>query len=189
MNEGDSNPHGSGFLLRLALGAESHCSRWAQAADYVDERIAGADDLSEWDLRTMPNAADVTTPQTKAARKVLSGYRERLALTKDPAARTRKADAAVADALREMVATLDRSTLAGKRDAVALLLGYACAARVSELVALDIADVRETPEGLLVTIYRRKIKKFTETAVPPSDQAPTTRLDLEPRVLFAPTTT
>ncbi|AWS44517.1 tyrosine-type recombinase/integrase [Streptosporangium sp. 'caverna'] len=58
------------------------------------------------------------------------------------------------------------STLAGKRDTVALLLGYACAARVSELVALDIADVRETPEGLLVTIYRRKIKQSTETAVP-----------------------
>lgn len=33
-------------------------------------------------------------------------------------------------------------------------------------MALDIADVRETPEGLLVTIYRRKIKTFTEVAVP-----------------------
>ncbi|WP_143737548.1 hypothetical protein [Microbispora sp. GKU 823] len=38
-------------LLRLALGADSHRSWWDQAADYVDERIATADDLSEWDLR------------------------------------------------------------------------------------------------------------------------------------------
>jgi site-specific recombinase XerD len=117
-------------------------------------------------IRTAHRTANATTPETKAARKVLSGYRERLALAKDPAARTRKADPAVPDALRAMLATLDRSTLAGKRDAALLLLGYACAARVSELAALDIADVRETPDGLLVTIYRRKIKTFTETAVP-----------------------
>ncbi|MBX6387144.1 MAG: tyrosine-type recombinase/integrase [Microbispora sp.] len=117
-------------------------------------------------IRTMHNAADVPPPNTKAARKVLSGYRERLALTKDPAATLRKADPAVPDTLRVMLATLDRSTLAGKRDAVLLLLGYATAARVSELAALDIADVRETDDGLLVTVYRRKIKKFTEVAVP-----------------------
>jgi len=34
--------------LRLALGAESHRSLWDQAADYVDKRIADADDLSDW---------------------------------------------------------------------------------------------------------------------------------------------
>ncbi|MET8162268.1 hypothetical protein ABZT47_38420 [Sphaerisporangium sp. NPDC005289] len=114
-------------------------------------------------IRTMHHAADVDPPQTKGARKVLSGYRERLALAKDPAARPRKADAAVPDALCAMLATLDRSTLAGKRDAVLLLLllGYACAARVSELAALDIADVAETPDGLLVTVYRR-----TRVAIP-----------------------
>lgn len=117
-------------------------------------------------IRTAHRTANATPPETKAVRKVLDGYRERLALAKDPAAIIRKADPAVPDALRAMLATLDRSTLAGKRDAAALLLGYSCAARVSELVALDIADVRETPEGLLVTIYRRKIKKFTEVAVP-----------------------
>ncbi|GII89714.1 hypothetical protein Ssi03_77040 [Sphaerisporangium siamense] len=117
-------------------------------------------------IRTMHQAADAGPPQTKAARKVLAGYRERLALAKDPAARPRKADPAVPDALRAMLATLDRATLAGKCDAVALLLGYACAARVSELAALDIADVAETSDGLLVTVYRRKIKKFTEAAIP-----------------------
>ncbi|MFE2581142.1 hypothetical protein [Streptomyces sp. NPDC059378] len=44
-------------------------------------------------------------------------------------------------ALRAMLATLDRDTLIGKRDAALLLLGYATAARASELVALDLVDV------------------------------------------------
>ncbi|MEU7457559.1 tyrosine-type recombinase/integrase [Streptosporangium roseum] len=117
-------------------------------------------------IRTMHHAADAPAPQTKAARKVLSGYRERLALSHDPAARPRRADPAVPEALRAMLAACDRTTLAGKRDAALLLLGYACAARISELAALDIADVVETADGLLVTVYRRKIKAHTETAVP-----------------------
>lgn len=117
-------------------------------------------------IRTVHRLAGVTVPETKSARAVLSGYKERLALAKDQAARTKKAAPAVPDALRAMLATLDRTTLAGKRNAVLLLLGYACAARVSELSALDIADVAETPDGLIVTMYRRKIKAFTESAVP-----------------------
>jgi len=117
-------------------------------------------------IRTMHNASGARPPETKAARKVLSGYRERLALSKDPAARVRKAEPAEPDTLRAMLATLDRETLAGKRDAALLILGYACAARISELAALDIADIRETHEGLLVTVYRKKVKQFTEVAVP-----------------------
>lgn len=117
-------------------------------------------------IRTMHKAADAIPPETKAARKVLTGYRERLALTKDQAAKTRKATPAVPDALRAMLGTLDRATLAGRRDAALLLLGYSCAARASELVALDVSDVTETEDGLLVTVYRRKLKRFDEVAVP-----------------------
>ncbi|MEV7020061.1 tyrosine-type recombinase/integrase [Streptomyces sp. NPDC093991] len=117
-------------------------------------------------IRTTHKAAALPTPETKGARKVLSGYRERLAVTKDPAARPRRAAPATPDALREMLATLDRATLAGKRDAALLLLGYACAARVSELAALDQADVVETEDGLLVNVYRRKLKRHDEVAVP-----------------------
>ncbi len=117
-------------------------------------------------IRTAHRAANLPSPETKGARKVLSGYRQRLAETKDPAATARKAAPAVPAALREMLATVDRATLAGARDAALLLLGYATAARVSELVALDLASVVETDDGLLVTIYRRKVHKFTETAVP-----------------------
>lgn len=117
-------------------------------------------------IRTMHQAADAHPPQTKGARKVLAGYRQRLALGKDPAARPRRADPAVPDTLRTMLTTLDRTTLAGMRDAVLLLLGYACAARASELAALDLADVRDTEDGLLVTLYRRKLKRHDEVAVP-----------------------
>ncbi|GLW26806.1 hypothetical protein Mame01_68480 [Microbispora amethystogenes] len=124
---------------------------------------------------TMHQAADVDPPQTKAARKVLSGYRERLALAKDPAARPRRADAAVPDALRAMLATLDRSTLAGKRDAALLLLGYACAARVSELAALDIADVAETPDGLLVTSTGARSKPSPRRPCPTAGCRPPAR--------------
>ncbi|MGW0692809.1 tyrosine-type recombinase/integrase [Streptomyces sp. NPDC002738] len=117
-------------------------------------------------IRTAHKAANLPTPETKGARKVLSGYRERLAVTKDPAARPSKAAPATPDVLREMLATLDRTTFIGKRDAALLLLGYACAARVSELVALDQADAVETEDGLLVTVYRRKLKRHDEVAVP-----------------------
>ncbi|MFJ7137725.1 tyrosine-type recombinase/integrase [Streptomyces fungicidicus] len=117
-------------------------------------------------IRTAHKAVALPVPETKGARKVLSGYRERLALTKDPAARPRKAAPATPDALREMLATLDRATLAGKRDAALLLFGYACAARVSELAALDQADIVDTEDGLLVNVYRRKLKRHDEVAVP-----------------------
>ncbi|WP_084774544.1 tyrosine-type recombinase/integrase [Nonomuraea candida] len=117
-------------------------------------------------IRTTHELAGHLKPETKAARTILTGYRHRLALAKDPAAQARKAAPAVPDALRAMLATLDRTTLAGQRDAVLFLLGYATAARAGELVALDIADVAETEEGLDVTVYRPKLKKFTEVAVP-----------------------
>jgi integrase len=45
---------------------------------------------------------------------------------------------------------------AGKRDRALLLLGFALAARRSELVALDVADLEECPEGFRATIRRSK---------------------------------
>jgi site-specific recombinase XerD len=51
------------------------------------------------------------------------------------------------DTLRAMLAELDRTSFAGVRDAALLLLGFATAARVSELVNLDQDDdVIETGE-------------------------------------------
>jgi site-specific recombinase XerD len=60
-------------------------------------------------------------------------------------------------------------TLAGKRDRALLALGFAGAFRRSELVALDVADMREDPEGLRVIIRRSKVDqegKGFEKAIP-----------------------
>lgn len=66
---------------------------------------------------------------------------------------------------RMMPATADRiiamaphpdGSLTALRDRALLLLGFAGAFRRSELVALDLADVEEVPEGLRVTIQRGK---------------------------------
>jgi integrase len=46
--------------------------------------------------------------------------------------------------------------LRGIRDRALLLVGFAGAFRRSELVALDVADVALTPEGLLLTLRRSK---------------------------------
>ncbi|WP_431777006.1 tyrosine-type recombinase/integrase [Streptomyces cucumeris] len=117
-------------------------------------------------ISTMHAEANVPKPETKGARLVVTGYRDRLAKAKDPAARSRQATAAVPSALRQMLAVLDRDTLAGKRDAALLLLGYAAATRSSELVALDIADLVEKDEGIEVPVYRQKLKQFTDSAIP-----------------------
>ncbi|XUL89727.1 site-specific integrase [Streptomyces galilaeus] len=117
-------------------------------------------------IRTAHAAANAPVPSCKGARIVLRGYRDQLARAKDPAARPRKADPAQPAQLRAMLATLDRTTLLGKRDAALLLLGFACAGRVSELAALDLADVVETDNGLEAAVYRRKLKAFTDTAIP-----------------------
>lgn len=117
-------------------------------------------------IRTAHTELGMPVPDTRPAWDLIKGYRRALAVAKDDQARTRRAEPAMPDQLRAMLGTLDRSTLAGARDAVLLLLGYATAARISELVAVDQADVIETGEGLLVTLYRKKIHRHTECAVP-----------------------
>jgi site-specific recombinase XerD len=62
---------------------------------------------------------------------------------------------ATADRLLAMAPRPDGG-LSTLRDRALLLLGFAGALRRSELVALDVADLEETPEGLRVTIRRGK---------------------------------
>ncbi len=62
---------------------------------------------------------------------------------------------AVTRELRAMVAALP-PTLLGRRDRALLLVGFAGGFRRSELVALDVADIAETADGLVVTIRRSK---------------------------------
>ncbi|WP_246693792.1 site-specific integrase [Methylobacterium sp. WL18] len=67
---------------------------------------------------------------------------------------TQKA-AATAEILAAMLMRTP-DTLTGKRDRALLALGFAGAFRRSELVALDVADLVEDPEGLRVRVRRSK---------------------------------
>jgi site-specific recombinase XerD len=75
-----------------------------------------------------------------------------------------KKAAATADKLFAMTAQAGQ-TLAAVRDRAVLLLGFAMAARRSELVALDLADIEEVAEGLRVTIRGSKTDQDREGAV------------------------
>lgn len=65
--------------------------------------------------------------------------------------------AATADILTAVLMHVPAGTLTGKRDRALLALGFAGAFRRSELVALDVADLREDPDGLRVMVRRSKV--------------------------------
>jgi len=67
-----------------------------------------------------------------------------------------KKEAAVDEQIKEMIDTCDLATYQGKRDRALLLLGFAGALRRSELVALDVAHLKLSDEGFIVTIAKSK---------------------------------
>jgi integrase len=81
-----------------------------------------------------------------------------------------KKAAAVTDVLRDAISELSKLPgLRALRDRALLLVGFAAALRRSELVALDVADLRFVPEGLVLTLHRRKTDasgQGTEIAIP-----------------------
>jgi site-specific recombinase XerD len=78
----------------------------------------------------------------------------------------RRAEPAVTETLRALVAGFDDSRQ-GCRDRALLLVGFAGFLRRSELVALDVADVAEVPEGLEVLVRRSQTDQHGEGAVLP----------------------
>lgn len=118
-------------------------------------------------IRTVHRDRKEPVPETKGARQVVTGYRNRLSKAKDPASRPNKTTPAKRDVLRRAVRTLDRTTLVGKRDAALLLLGHACATRGGELVARDIESLTPDPEGrgFTVKVYRQKRKEWQDIGV------------------------
>jgi site-specific recombinase XerD len=69
------------------------------------------------------------------------------------------------DVLRQLVSEIDRETLPGKRDAALLLVGFAGAFRRSELVAVDVEDLRFTAHDLRITVRRSKTDQTGEGLV------------------------
>jgi site-specific recombinase XerC len=86
---------------------------------------------------------------SESIRAVLRGIRRTVGT-----APARKAPA-TADLVLAMVAGAG-GDLKGLRDRALVLLGFAGAFRRSELVALDVSDLRATEAGLMVTIRRSK---------------------------------
>jgi site-specific recombinase XerD len=99
-------------------------------------------------IRYFHRAAGYDTPTGEKVKAVLSGIRRTIG-----AAPVRKR-AATSDIVIAMIAT--GTSLRALRDRAIVLLGFAGAFRRSELVALDVADLEGTSEGLLVTIRRSK---------------------------------
>jgi integrase len=114
------------------------------------------------------------TPDTGPALLVLRGYRRERA--EDGQRNQRQAPPVLIPELRKMIEACDLTTSRGLRDRLLLVLGLALMGRRSELVALMLADVVETSEGLEVTIRASKTDRDArgETIAIPAGTHPLT---------------
>ena len=125
----------SGFLV-----AEAEAGR---SASTIGRRLAAISYGHK-----LAKAADPTDDED--VRATMKGIRRRVGV-----APTQKA-AATVDILQMLLARTP-DTLTGMRDRALLALGFAGAFRRSELVALDVEDLREDPDGLRVMVRRSKV--------------------------------
>lgn len=95
-------------------------------------------------------AGYLSPTEQEAVRAVLAGIRRSKGMAPE-----QKAALLTADVLA-LVGTCP-DTLAGRRDRALLLVGFMGAFRRSELVALDVADCEDRPEGLALVLRRSKV--------------------------------
>ncbi len=108
-------------------------------------------------------------PRHPAVRDVWAGIRRQHGTA--PLQKTAATSEVLRDALRELAR---RPGLRPLRDRALLLVGFAAALRRSELVALDLADFRPVPEGVVLTLRRSKTDPDgagTEIALPHGQHA------------------
>jgi site-specific recombinase XerD len=135
-------------LSALPASAESLCAFLANEASLGKRASTLGRRLAA--VRYFHRAAGLETPTTdEKVKAVLSGIRRTIG-----AAPVRK-KAATSDIVLGMVGGKGRS-LRELRDRAILLLGFAGAFRRSELVALNVEDIEETPEGMLIMLRRSK---------------------------------
>jgi len=120
---------------------------------------------ARWALLKWHSLAGLPLPSTEGLVDVLKGYRDHLAQSKSPKAKPRKATPASRETLTAMLGTLDRTAVAGKRNAAILLLGFSIAGRRGEIASIDIGDLDMQDRGIQVTVYRQKIRKMDEPVV------------------------
>ncbi|TFE54711.1 integrase [Streptomyces sp. ICN441] len=131
-----------------------------------EDKSPGTMDRALASIAVAHQAAEQRKPATVGARRVLKGHEAERKRSKDPRRRTRRAAAATPPVLRKMVAAVDTTRASGRRDVAALLLGFAIAARRSELRLLDWADVTDVEEGLAVEVWRPKVNHEGPLGVP-----------------------
>lgn len=136
----------------------------------IDAALAG--------LYAMHREAGVPEPSREGAKRVLRGYRAQLATAHDPRAKTRKAVAVTAPALRQLIELIDTDDMIQLRDLAMGLLGFSVAARLSELVMINIGDVRQDDRGLDVSVYRQKTRLHHDVALPSSEVPEVVRIVL-----------
>lgn len=125
--------------VALFLVSEAEAGR---AAATIGRRVAA--------IRSAHRLAGMSDPTAhEDVRTVMQGIRRKIGTA------PRQKAAATVEILAAMLAQIP-DTLAGKRDRALLAFGFAGAFRRSELVALDVADLRAEEDGLLVTIRRSK---------------------------------
>lgn len=124
----------AGFIV-----AEAEAGR---AASTLGRRIAAIRYAHR--LAGQPDPTD-----NEGVRAAMAGARRRIGVAPNQKA------AATVDIVQMLLARTPQ-TLAGTRDRALLALGFAGAFRRSELVALDVEDLREDPEGLRVRVRRSK---------------------------------
>ncbi len=124
-------------------GFLAHEAEAGRSASTIGRRLAA--------IRYGHKLAKATDPtDDEDVRATMKGIRRRIGTAPNQKA------AATVDVLQMLLArTTD--TLTGKRDRALLALGFAGAFRRSELVALDVEDLREDPEGLRVMVRRSKV--------------------------------
>jgi len=112
------------------------------SASTIARRVAAIRYAHKLDGRATPT-------DSEAVKSVVRGIRRTIGTA--PA----KKSPATADLMQQMLDTCP-ATLRGKRDRALLALGFAGAFRRSELVALEVGDLAETPDGYRVTIRYSK---------------------------------
>lgn len=115
---------------------------------------------------------------TNAAKLALRGYRRQRATEGQ---RVKEAPPITRQRLQQMSAACDRSTLAGRRDRLLLVIGWALAGRRSELAALRAEDVHTVDGELEVHIRMSKTDKDAEgdtVNVPPGEHVDTDPIGL-----------
>lgn len=151
------------------LSAHGLGTAWAEpstVALYIRHRATVGGARGPWKVSSLAQALAAISEATKAAglpspressivREEWKGLRRTVGTAPDRAAPLLAADLArVVDALPD--------TVGGLRDRALLVLGFACALRRSELVALDVADLRFTRDGLVITVRRSKVDQEGE---------------------------